>query len=210
MTASICDLEWQREFFRREFWRRTDVPSRLANASLGNFNVYCPEIGQIKTRAQTYIDDFSDKVSTGFCLAGSTGCGKTHLAAGILRGIVDQGFMGRYCSAPKLFADIRSTFNSNDSMGLTEADIVDDLCEAKVLVLDDIGGEKLSEFVVNVFYNIIDNRYWESNPLIITTNYNRTQLKQRLGNRILSRLTEMCPSIGKFPNIDYRTKEMKL
>ena len=75
--------------------------------------------------------------------------------------------------------------------------------------MDDLGAEKVSEFVQDRFYLIINQRYEGCKPMIVTTNLSENELRNRLGDRIISRFFEMCDVVKTFPPEDYRRGNLK-
>lgn len=151
-------------------------------------------------------------------LSGSTGCGKTHLAVSILRHkITDSGqvfhsmidYPARnkvkavFITVPELLLQIRASYNRQNS-GMTEEEIVDEYGSVSLLILDDLGSEKPSEWAESTLYLIIDRRNRENRWTIVTTNLTLEEIEARMGARIASRLSDMKVIRLKLP--DYRKK----
>lgn len=142
-------------------------------------------------------------------LTGDTGTGKTHLAVGVLRELVTNGHIhdaddARFVPVPELLADIRACYRPG---GPDERDIMDRYSRLKYLVLDDLGAEKTSEWSISTLYLIIDRRYRDMRPTIVTTNLSVKEIPVVLGQRISSRLTG-----GKIIEIkagDYRARRFE-
>ena len=87
---------------------------------------------------------------------------------------------------------------------MTELSIIDNYSKVPLLIIDDLGKERPSEWTLEKLFTIINNRYENNLPVVITTNYNRDRLRERLANRtnyeiadaIISRLYEMCKGIN--------------
>lgn len=136
-------------------------------------------------------------------LYGTTGSGKTHLAVSIIREIVRRGGKARFVSVPRLLLEIRSTFNRGGTyFGDTEAEIIERCAEEPLLVLDDLGSEKGSEWSISTLFLIIDQRYQSLKPTIVTTNLSPDLMEKELGARIASRLASM--RVGEIRMPDYR------
>lgn len=156
-----------------------------------------------KRLAQTFCADIkTNPRATGLMLIGPYGCGKTHLAAAILRRCAEDGIPGMFVVAPDLLSQIRSSYRT----GAGRADeIVDAAKNTPLLVLDDLGAEKASPWVQEQLYMLINHRYEHMLPTVITTNNDGQELEQELGRRTLSRLAEMTVPI-KIKAGDYRMK----
>lgn len=130
--------------------------------------------------AQKFAFDF-EKRETGLFIYGSPGNGKTHLAAAIAHTIKERGHTVVFQTVPKLLERIRATFNGKNRE--SEQEIMDVLTTAKLLVLDDIGAEKVSGWVLEVIFRIIDGRYQRKLKTIITSNLKPTDLEKHLIER---------------------------
>lgn len=119
-------------------------------------------------------------------LRGETGCGKTHLAVSIMQHVGH----GYFTTAPELLLRIRSTFNEG-TMRESEDEVIRDLCFHELLVLDDLGAEKTTEFAITTLYIIIDRRIRDAKRTIITTNLSLKEIEEKLDARIASRLSGM-------------------
>lgn len=123
-------------------------------------------------------------------LSGPSGCGKTHLAVGIMRAMVQDGSLGyaggRFITASELLMEIRGTYNGDK--WVNESDLVECFGNVDLLVLDDLGAEKATEWAIATLYLIIDRRYREMKPTIVTTNLSVDDIATYLSPRIASRL----------------------
>ena len=153
------------------------------------------------------------------CLIGPPGIGKTHLAVAALRRVViTKGARGLFYDTRDLLRVIRSTYNP--LVRTAEMDILRPVMEAQLLVLDDLGSEKTSEWVEETMNLIVNTRYNQRRHTIFTSNYeDRPEdsgadetdgsakrdftLKERIGFRIHSRLHEMCDFL-EFDGADFR------
>jgi len=123
----------------------------------------------------------------GMYLWGSVGSGKTHAAYAIRRRIEEMSIGVRLYSAPEMLDMIRDDFEHKDSYNLDRI-----LASRGVLIVDDLGVEKPSEWVSETLFRIVNKRYEEVLPTIVTSNLDLGELSERLGDRIPSRLAEMC------------------
>ena len=121
-------------------------------------------------------------------LVGPYGCGKTHLAASIVHRCAEFGIAGVFVVVPELLARIRTSYRTGD--GKAEA-VIETAKNAQLLILDDLGAEKASEWVREQIYMLVNFRYEHELPVVITTNNGGKELEAELGRRTLSRLIEM-------------------
>lgn len=155
----------------------------------------------------------------GVVLYGNTGCGKTHLAVSIMRNIFINELKNiinsdinpnrynypkwqTFKPVPDLLLEIRGAFK--DGADESEQQIIEKYSKVPLLVLDDLGSEKTSEYSITTLYIIIDRRDRELMPTIITTNLNPKEIEEKLGARIASRLSGMKNIKINMP--DYRKK----
>jgi len=161
---------------------------------------------ELREHAMAYAVGFKPD-DRGLLLVGDTGCGKTHIAVGILTEVLRRGFTGMYCNVTDLLKRLRETYRENSDDH--EAEILDEADQADLLVFDDLGAEKATEWVRDRLYLVINRRYENMKPVIVTTNCSEAELKERLGPRIVSRLHEMCDRVQEFPKEDYRFAELR-
>ncbi len=135
-------------------------------------------------------------------LIGNTGSGKTHLAVSVLREWVRVGKEAQFITAPELLMEIRESYRAESYRD--ESEIIDRYGAVGMLVLDDLGAEKTTDWSVDRLYLIIDRRYRDALPTVVTTNLSLEQIEKQLSPRIASRLSGMRVVTVKLP--DWRKK----
>jgi DNA replication protein DnaC len=149
-------------------------------------------------------------VDRGLLFVGSVGVGKTHLAVSILKGLFERGFSCLFYEFGSLLKENQDSYNNNKKT--SELAVLDPVLNAEVLVLDELGASKPTDWVKDTMAHIINTRYNEQKATIFTTNYpderqndREETLEDRIGVRLRSRLFEMCKTI-EVNGQDYRRK----
>lgn len=208
--AAIVTEERERELAIQE--RKEKIARFLESSGMRGimhnmtFDSFDPQRrGKIYEVARRYAEDFTPKTDAGLIFFGKAGSGKTHLAVAIARHLIEQKqIAARVARTVELLADIRQTFNEHDGYRAeNEAELIQKFTSVALLVLDDLGSEKISDWVKEILYRIIDERWLEQKPMIITTNLNLKELEERIGERIVSRIAGACVQI-EMQNRDYR------
>ena len=202
---------------KREEWRmKCGIPIRFKSQRFKTFNS-----GRTKSLNNAYKDciDYVDKYpmrgyhgyrSLVLYSENVWGVGKSHLVSSVAHGILDKwdGEIDycpvRYISEPNLFLRIRSTFNRRQVEGYqeTEAEVYREMTTIPLLIIDDMGKEEVSDprFVQRVLFTIINGRYDNMLPIVITANLNTDMLERHLGgdrgnSATFDRLIEMTGNV---------------
>jgi DNA replication protein DnaC len=118
----------------------------------------------------------------GIFLYGNTGVGKTFFCHTLQNS--NKGKVENFVSLLYEFRDYIQNGFYNDK--------IKSLCDSEYLIIDDIGAEKTSDFVVEFLYTIVNRRYENMKRTVMTTNLSLVDFEKRYGDRILSRISEMC------------------
>jgi len=123
----------------------------------------------------------------GIYIYGGVGIGKTHIAVALRKQCYSQELRCRFYNAVDILDKIRDDYRNKDTYNL------DKILDYKgLLIIDDIGAEKITEWVLETFYRIINQRYEDMLPVIFTSNFSLGELSERLGERISSRIAGSC------------------
>ena len=127
----------------------------------------------------------------GIYIHGGVGTGKTHIAYALHKESVETAkVLSQFWNTTELFREIRLDISRTPE---EKKHIEEELMANRtLLILDDIGAEKISDWVLEVFYLIINRRYENMLPTIFTSNLPISELAERIGDRTVSRIVEMC------------------
>ncbi len=159
------------------------IPKRYQNKTLENFDQSWQQ--KAYDCALDYIENWDEYAENGRSIffVGDTGTGKSHLAYAILNALIKQGVPGMAASVPDLLDDLR---------GKEDNGAIETLKEIDLLVLDDLGSQKNTEWVTERLFVILNARYAYLKPTIITSNHRLETLKTTEGwPRIVDRIIEM-------------------
>jgi DNA replication protein DnaC len=200
------------------------IPKRYEHCELSNFEFEGPHrnLAPARMSACKFVEEYPLE-TTGLLLIGSIGAGKTHLAVGIIKELItSKGIPCLFYDYRELLKQIQNSYN--ESVRATELEVLRPVFETEVLVLDELGAVKPTEWVWDTVSLILNTRYNNNRTTIITTNYPddaphdsgsssefaRAQraargetLGDRIGERMRSRLHEMC-RIVKMDGADFR------
>lgn len=168
------------------------IPATLKNKRFKDYQV-TPDNSNAYNLAKSLA---KGEINRGLVLTGGTGSGKTHLAAAIMNYRLKAGKDTVFCTVPELLIDIRRAI----ALESDTTELIEIVKNTDMLILDDLGAERPSEWVVEQLFVIINSRFLEDKLTVVTSNYNASKLIARMsadgdgipGQRIISRLKEMC------------------
>ena len=208
-VAEPCDCQHQRKMY--SLLRRAQIPFRYAECTLSNFEK--TENARAFVVAEQFVNVYPGaNDGTGILFTGTVGLGKTHLAAAILQKLtLEKGIPSLFCDYRELLKQITNSYNNR--VETTELEVLKPVFETEVLVLDELGAAKPTDWVWDTVALILNTRYNDKRTTIITTNYlneraggaagagaagaarqaaREETLGDRIGDRMWSRLQEMC------------------
>ena len=168
------------------------IPTRYAGG-FGTFTDRTRAAKAARRDALRWCETFNPK-GNGIRFTGPTGTGKTHLACAILMKLAEAGRPGRFVAASQLMSDLRKSFSRREDSPEPDGEtILSELAETPVLLLDEFGGETAKDWVADRLYLLVNSRYSNLRPIIVTSNLALEEAGKRLGTageRIASRLLE--------------------
>jgi DNA replication protein DnaC len=214
-VARPCECRIARRAAR--MLERARIPKRYEHCTLDNYETGLrgadKSLKTARLMMQRFVEGYPvETEGKGLLVTGDIGVGKTHIAVGLLKELIaSRGVMGLFYDYRELLKEVQNSYNKEVSA--TELSILRPVFEAEVLVLDELGAAKPSEWVWDTVAQILNSRYNERRTTIITTNYANEgsllsaagshesaakramrdeTLGDRIGERMLSRLQEMC------------------
>jgi len=176
------------------------IPKRYTDCHFHSYTAYNKSQNEALKYAFRLANEYP-AVERGLLFMGTVGVGKTHLAVSILKGLSERGFPCLFYEFGALLKEIQDSYNTQTQS--SELKVLSPVFDAEVLVLDEIGASKPTEWVRDTMAHIINTRYNDKKLTIFTTNYlddkraeRDESLEDRIGVRLRSRLFEMCKTIS--------------
>jgi DNA replication protein DnaC len=203
--ARICDCRRKRADGNRVSSVR--LPKRYDGFHFSNYKAQNESQTMAAHAAMELVFKYPD-VDRGLLFMGQVGVGKTHLAVSILKGFAEHGIFGLFYEFGSLLKEIQDSYNPHTLT--SELSVLSPVLTTDVLVLDELGASKPTDWVRDTMAHVINTRYNDRKVTIFTTNYldeRRTPveetLEDRIGTRLRSRLYEMCRTV-MMDGRDYR------
>jgi DNA replication protein DnaC len=202
---------------------RANIPLQYQAASLDKFEASGAResLKRALNDVRTYVRKYPlDLDKPGLLFVGQPGTGKTHLAVAALRGLIRAGHEGVFFDYQTLLNHIRSGYDQ--ASGTMDREAYRTALDAEILVLDDLGAHRVTDWVEDTVTSIITHRCNNRKATIVTTNlekertynsptdqslYSKYSLAERIGSRAYSRLFEMCKVIEMPAVEDYRQRK---
>jgi DNA replication protein DnaC len=207
------------------FLAASRIPRRYELCALANFDPYTPSHRSALEKALRYCSGFPHTGADeglGLLFTGGNGVGKTHLAVAVLRELVlGKAVRGQFWDFQELIREIKSSYDPETRT--TELQVLEPVIECDVLLLDDLGGWRMTEWMHDTLFYLLNSRYVAKRPTLITTNFHdaspeevraaeptvrREFFVERIGHRLRSRLMEMCLLV-RIEGDDFRLSRQK-
>lgn len=207
--ARRCHCRTQEQ--RAKLLAAARIPRRYERCSLSNYHPGAGNSAQLQAFNYAFklVNEYP-AVDRGLLFTGSVGTGKTHLSVAILRGLVEKGIDCLFYEFGALLKEIQDSYNPISQA--SELSVLAPVYEADVIVLDELGAVKPTDWVRDTMMQVINTRYNDRKLTIFTTNYTDARrqpseetLEDRIGVRLRSRLYEMCRTLVVEGN-DYRQR----
>lgn len=200
----ICKCEQEKMVKEEEAKKRKDLAIRIKRLRISGFAdksmmewTFANDDGEnekLTNAMKNYVNNFSEFKKTskgkhnGLLLYGEPGRGKTFAACEVANALIDKGYFVLVTNFARLTNTIQGMYEGKQ-------EYIDSLNRYELLVIDDLGAERKSEFMKEMVYNIIDSRYRSGLPMIITTNLSMDEIKNPKDieyERIYDRILERC------------------
>jgi len=169
--------------FREVSFDREPVPS-IERANPHAVSIVRDFVGSLRERLDT---------GRGLWFTGKVGTGKTTLAMLVARRAMEDDRTVAIYSLPRLLALLRDTYHDDSPYSLNA--LIDRMCAVDLLHIDDVGAEQSSAWVLEQLYTIVNTRYEDGRSIVLTTNLDVDELQEQIGERTVSRLSDMCTGV---------------
>lgn len=198
--------EWEeisRDWKQERLMSMSELPRRLGRFTFQSFDEMASGSSkEAKLAAVEFASAYLRRPGDGegIVFSGASGVGKSHLAVAIIQSLMAMGVPCLFKTVPGLLESARRAFDDPE-----RPDVFGTAKGAEVLVLDDLGAERPTEWAQERLFDLINHRYVDGLSLVATTNLGPDELSPRIGYRTVSRLMEMCEWV-EIHGDDYRTR----
>ena len=193
------ELEQKRQEKIKRLLGSSGMSLRAMNCKFEGYQITLHNQDAIRV-CNDYVSNFKNiknEKRNGLFLVGNCGVGKSHLAYAVANALIEKGSSVIAMTMIDLLLKLKSSYNSGEE---NEEKILKIYEDCSLLIIDDLGKEKLTEWALQMVYAIIDRRYNALKPIIVTTNYNAEELVSKFtingdsstGKAVVDRLFEMC------------------
>lgn len=187
---------WFKEMRKRSL-RFANIPIKYKDATFDNYEteIYSKNsaaMGKLKELCKSYVDEFTLNSKGLYIHSEVKGSGKSRMICTIGNALMEKGFNVKFSTMGVILDKIKETWN--DSSEYTESKLKDELKTVDVLILDDFGMDKSTDWVNSQVYDIINYRYNEKKVTLYTSNYSLKNMDY--DERIINRVIETCYQIG--------------
>lgn len=180
---------------------KAQIPKRYEKCHFNTFKYKAGDSREAAIKLASLFTGNFPAVDYGLLFSGPVGVGKTHLAVSIIKGLSERGFSSLFYEFGSLLKEIQDSYNPNTKT--SEFSILGPVLTSDILVLDELGASKPTDWVRDTMYHIINTRYNDKKFTIFTTNYpderaanGKETLEDRIGVRARSRIYEMCQTVN--------------
>lgn len=176
--------EDHREMELQRMKERCNLGKRFESRTFDTFKA--TDFAEQYNTCRRFADKFPDTDGYGLYIFGNAGTGKTHLGASIANYIINEKRIPvAFIDHIRLLNKIREGYNTGE-------DATKWYMEAPLLILDDLGKSKVTDWALEKLFEIVNYRYEDLLPTVFTSNYSLSEVAQMVGDPIASRISEMC------------------
>lgn len=208
----------------RDGMAEAGIPKLYKNTNFDNFDTDFPSCSKSQKKAKILAMGFArDPSAGGILFHGKVGLGKTHLAIAVLKERIHMGFSGRYYDGMSFVRMVQGAYGTPGRA----PELMQPAMTCDVLLLDDLGAFAITDDRQEIIGHVLNTRYNERKTTIVTTNFpfegsllattdpkkvldekKERTLGDRIGDRVVSRLEQMCLSVGII-GVDFRSTVAK-
>ena len=222
-ACPVCDAEMQAEVdaknaeikggvtekdrARAAMVRAAGIPERYKDCNIWGWVHGMDQQKRVWQVVRDYCHNIADVLQVGRCLVfiGAPGTGKTHLACGIVRHVVEHGGTARYYTVADMVGTIRMAFAKDSAT--TEQESIEAMASYDVLVLDEVGRQTDSPHERETLFRVLDRRYANLRPVVLISNLSPQAFQDFMGQSIIDRLREAGGRFMRFDWLSHRSRK---